>query len=1144
MNVTGKTTEEEIISQVLNAITNVGIILYQNEGRIVFTNNTIKKITGFEFQDLKNAHICNLIEEPYRDICFRNVNKRLNGEKFTASYKNVKLITKNGQLKTVNIYTNTILLDFKPIGIVIIIDSTEEENLRQIYTALKDINQLIIKEPEESKLFEKACSILTNIGYKAAVVAKIEDNKTIKIKYHPGKAKEFFKNVVASVDGESPSGKGTAALAFRNGEIIINPDTQTNPIMEFWRKDLLKYGFLSNCAIPLKKHNKIQYILLIFSNKKNAFKKENLELLKELKGNLEFALTKIEKDFYINLIERVLDRIDEGVIITDNDCKIEFINKAAERITGFELKELLTKTPSFVTDGINECTQKNQKIKENVVKAGKFNTETTIIRKDKTSIPVELTVVPIRKDKKLIKFVSFIKDISLRKLQEEKIAQLNNLYKTLYRINEIIISAKEETEILSQLCGVLVENLNASVSFSMVISESKIHLTHIAFKNAEFEKFISELKTTINNIELKKMKSIEPPFLRAIEKNHIKISKDIDKDKKISKIFKKIAKLYNIRSCFAIPISIDSKVVGCLVATFNKRLNVDKQVYNLLSQMKQDISAALSRIRQQKWNKIISIALNSGFSYVVILDRYFRIIYMNEEALKVHGYTREKITGKRHSIFSSKTHDKEFLLRLAKTLRKGQIFSDIFTYRTKDGRLIEGYTTIIPYKENNRIQYYIAVGKDITKEKELQEKLIFLSKYDNLTKLPKKEEFIKQANNILKQNKENTICCMAIIDINNCSYINQIYGYKTGDLIIQKTATRLTQLLKNNDITGRLEGDKFTLLIENLPSEEDAVVRLNNALNEIVKPIKLEKSTIIPTFYIGASFYPLDGKNAEELLIKAEAALMSAKRSGENEIDFFREKIQQKAVKIVKLRNKLQEAIKNKEFTLFYQPYYDVKTQQIAGAESLLRWIHDGKVIPPLEFIDVLENSNLIMDVEEQIIQEAIKTIASLKREIPISINISPKSFKRDYIVPFIKETLNEYNIRGELLTIEIVERVFLENTEYTKTIMERLRNFGIKIAVDDFGTGYSSLTYIKELPIDIIKIDMSFIRNMVSSEKDLKLVKLIIDIARQFDLKTIAEGVETQEQFNILREMGCNYIQGYLFSKPLNKETFQKLLK
>ncbi|WP_025209755.1 bifunctional diguanylate cyclase/phosphodiesterase [Hippea sp. KM1] len=1135
---------EQFVFELLNSIGNAGIALYQEEGRIVFANEALKQLTGFELEELRKTHICELIREPYREICYENARKRLNGQKFSASYTNIELITKTGNAIKLNIHTNTILLDFKPTGIVICIDKTEEENLKRIYTALKDINQLIIKEPKEDNLFRKVCSILANIGYQAAVIAHIDENKRVNIQYHSGKAKEFFDRVMATVDGEKAYGKGTAALAFQKDEIIINPDTQTNPIMEFWREDLLKYNFLSNCAIPIKKHNRIEYVLLIFSDKKNAFRREDLELLKELKCDLEFALEKIEKDFYLNLIESVLNKIDEGVIITNNDCKIEYINKATERITGYTAEEIKGRIPSFLTDRKDECTEENLRAKQEALKNGKFSTEAYITRKDSTRVPVELNLVPINKNGNETKFVAFIKDITIKKKHLAKIEQLSSLYKALYRINEVLIEAKEEAEVLAKLCGVLVENLKASVSFSIVLNENRIILTHAAFENDSFEQFINTLKGGIDNKEVEYLRGLKPPFLRAIEKNYIKISKNIKDDGNISEIFKQMAEQFNLKSCFAIPVSIESKTIGALVAIFDSPLNIDKHTYNLLVQMKYDISAALSSIRQKKWNKIISIALNSGFSYVVIMDRYFRIVYMNEEALKMHGYSLKEIMGKRHSVFSSKTHDREFLIKLAKTLKEGNIFSDIFTYRTKDGRLVEGYTTIIPYKEKGKIQYYIAVGKDITKEKELQAKLIFLSKYDSLTHLPKKDEFLKLSNTILKQNKENAICCMAIIDINNCSYINQVYGYKSGDAIIQQTAIRLTSLLKNNDAAGRLEGDKFSVLIENLPSEEDALIRLNNILNEITKPIKLNTTTITPSFYIGASFFPLDGENAEELLIKAESALMNAKRAGENEIDFFREKTQQKAVKMVKLRNQLQQALNNNEFTLFYQPYYDTKTLAISGAESLLRWIHNGKIIPPLEFIDVLENSNLIVDVEERIIREAIRTAASLKKKIPISVNISPKSFKRDYLVPFIKETLAEYNTDGSLLTIEIIERVFLENAEYTKVIMESLRDLGIKIAVDDFGTGYSSLTYIKELPIDIIKIDISFIRSMLNSEKDMGLVKLIIDIAKQFNLKTVAEGVETKQQLEILKQMGCDFVQGYLFSKPLDKETFQELLR
>ncbi len=248
-------------------------------------------------------------------------------------------------------------------------------------------------------------------------------------------------------------------------------------------------------------------------------------------------------------------------------------------------------------------------------------------------------------------------------------------------------------------------------------------------------------------------------------------------------------------------------------------------------------------------------------------------------------------------------------------------------------------------------------------------------------------------------------------------------------------------------------------------------------------------------------------------------------------------------IKAIELKNNLKKAFKDGELVLFYQPYYDVKSKEIGGAESLIRWVHNGRVIPPIEFIDVLESSDLIYDVEEFLVNQAAKTVADAKRKVSISVNISTKSFRREYIVTMIKEALGEFGIDGRFLTVEIVERVFLGNLGYTKNIMEQLKEFGVRFAVDDFGTGYSSLTYIKELPIDIIKIDIDFVRGMMRDEKDLSLVKLIINLAKEFGCSVIAEGVETQAQLELLEKLGCDYAQGFLFSKPMNKEEFLKLL-
>ena len=1116
---------------------NISVVLYGEDGRIIFANKAFLEATGFSYEEVRGKYICDFILDSHKSICEHHVKERVKGEKFSSRYFGVKIATKDGKYRIFSVYGNSVIFKGKPAGFLVGLDETEEDNLKRVYSALKNVNQLIIRVNDEDELLDNICRVLVEVGFKAAVIAEIKEDLSVQIVYTAGECKDFFGRVKASVDGESKYGIGMAARAFRDGKIVINPDTETNPYIEFWRKDLLECGFLSHCAIPIRIKDKVRYVLLVFSDHKNAFISEFLDLLRELTIDIEFALEKLEKDKYIRLIGEVLNRIEESVVITDENCEIEFVNNAFLKIFGYKSKEVIGKSIlQFVEEG--ECEQKKNWVMENVLKNGVARFESRMKLESGKVKTFDISIASVMDKKGETKLIGLMRDITKGKKQQEKIEQLSRLYKTLFYLNEALISAESEVDIFKDVCGLIVDHLGADVSFLIFNIDGKWNLSHAAISNDELEPFVMYLKNSIAQLP---QDVNYLPFIRAFETGSVKLIDDMENDKR-SQPFVDQIKAYGFKKCFAVPIGLKGKRVAVLVSVFRENIAFDKEFVALLNQIKDDIAASIGVIVDRRWNRIISLAMQKGFSYVVVMDKDFRIVYMNEAAIEMHGFSKDEVLGKKQTVFSSGLHDFSFIRRFVKAMKKGEIFSDVFSYRTKDGRIVYGYTTIIPYKEDG-VEYYIAVGKDITKETTLQKRLAYLSSHDLLTGLPNKESFIKQAQDLLRSATDKEIMAVAIVDIKNCSYINQAYGYKGGDEVIKETAQRIRNFLKEDDVLGRLAGDKFSLVMSGYLSEEDVLISLSRLLKLLNKPIKLDGSEFLPSYCIGVSFYPSDGTNIEDLLTKAEFALANAKREGDYEIGFFKKRSQQEALKIIELKSKLADAFKNREFVLFYQPYYDVKSGKIAGAESLIRWIHDGEVIPPSDFIETLENSNLIYDVEEYLINEAVRTVSQCKRKVPISINISAKSFKRDYLVTTISQALKDFGVDGDYLTVEIVERVFLESKSYTKNIMDQLKAMNVRIAVDDFGTGYSSLTYIRELPIDILKIDISFIRGMMKDKKDLSLVRLIINVAKEFGFKTVAEGVETNEQLELLKSLGCDYVQGFLFSRPLEKEKFLSLL-
>jgi diguanylate cyclase (GGDEF)-like protein/PAS domain S-box-containing protein len=592
-------------------------------------------------------------------------------------------------------------------------------------------------------------------------------------------------------------------------------------------------------------------------------------------------------------------------------------------------------------------------------------------------------------------------------------------------------------------------------------------------------------------------------------------------------------------------ISQQNKIIGNVVLISTQKNLFDAKIYKLLKTVSSQISFVLDRFEEQKFSQMTQLAVDSGFELVTITDENFNIVYANDKALSLFEYTREELIGAHHSMFSSKTHTKEFAKHFYKTLTKGLPYSNFMKYKTKSGKILDFYITIIPFKQDGKITNYINIGKQID-EKDTVEQLEKILYTDPITSLPNYRSFQERLNHFLERAlPENTLGAVAVINPIAFSSINQAFGFEKGNEILRLIGERLKNTLYSYDIIAKLESDRFGVVIKDLKTEEDLLAVIYRLLSALSKPYNIENQSIFLSFNIGLSLTPKDGTTANELLNKANTALQDAREKGENQIGFFRKEIEDKALDKLKLKADLELAVLNKEFVPFYQPYVD-KNKHIVGAEALMRWIKDNKIVPPIEFIEPLEETSLIVDAEDQLIENVLKdlkTIEEHKKDIPISINLSALSLRQRSLTQSLSSLLNYQQINPSLLKIEIVERIFFRDFAYIKSLIEELKELGVRFCIDDFGTHYSSLSYLSELDVSFLKIDISFVRKIQTDPKTKNIVSAVIYLAHALRIQTIAEGVETIEQFEILKGLGCDYFQGYLFFKPMPKNEFLRVV-
>ena len=448
----------------------------------------------------------------------------------------------------------------------------------------------------------------------------------------------------------------------------------------------------------------------------------------------------------------------------------------------------------------------------------------------------------------------------------------------------------------------------------------------------------------------------------------------------------------------------------------------------------------------------------------------------------------------------------------------------------------------------------------ITREKTLEEEVKYVSLYDPITKLPNRSFFISIINDYLVRAEYRGLkASLVIVDFYRLSYINNAYGYSVGDRLLQSFSKRLSGIARGGDIIARVGEDEFGILFSDLKNKEDILQIIDKIKEEFKTPLYLdeispaeggnERKSFNVSFTMGISTFPDDGRNAGDLLKSADIALSSAKEQGEGEYEFFKASMNTKASEFLLMKNSIINAFKNEEFLIYYQPYFDIKTGKISGMEALARWNSpDAGFIPPVKFIPLLEKMGLIRRFEEFLIDKICGNLNEWKEKgfniVPVSMNVSPVSFKKEGLIGMVVSALDKYGIGLSMLNIEITEGLFIQNFTYALKILNAFKEKGIKILLDDFGTGYSSLSYIKNIPADFIKIDISFIRSMIENSKDLAIVNAIVVLASKLGMKTIGEGVETEEQLEILKSFGCDLAQGYLFSKPVPEDEILRFLK
>lgn len=568
---------------------------------------------------------------------------------------------------------------------------------------------------------------------------------------------------------------------------------------------------------------------------------------------------------------------------------------------------------------------------------------------------------------------------------------------------------------------------------------------------------------------------------------------------------------------------------------------------NLKKQLQQNSQS--SEATEITMSKLNSAVTNSGAS-IVITNKDGMIEYVNQKFCTMTGYLHHEVINKSITLLSanSSKDQGEACQLLDTTCLQESWEGDVLCLKKDQSEFWNAITVSAVYDKHTAITNYVLSAVDITDLKEANRKMQHLALFDPLTGLANRRLFIDRLHqSILNTRRHNTITALFFLDLDQFKRINDTLGHQAGDQLLLIIAERLTSCVRNQDTVARLGGDEFTILLNNVTDTDKIASIAKNILYKLKEPVRLGKHEVIVSTSIGITLAPTDSSCSDTLMKNADLALYMAKDNGRDGYYFFTEDLNIRANKLLETENELRDAIKNNDFHLHYQPQVSLKTGEITSVEALIRWEHPTKGdIPPSEFISIAEETGLIVQIGEWVLRNAcleIKKITDLTgKELRVAVNLSPRQFDDPQLITVVSSALENSGLCPENLEIEVTEGMLMNDINVVIDQLTNIKSTGSTITIDDFGSGYSSFSYLKSLPVDILKIDQSFVYDIPEDLDAMEIASAVIAVAHKLNLKVVAEGVENIDQRDFLVINKCDFAQGYFFSHPISAMQLTKL--
>jgi diguanylate cyclase (GGDEF)-like protein/PAS domain S-box-containing protein len=983
------------------------------------------------------------------------------------------------------------------------------QRLGRARTVMALCNQTLIHATSETQMLADMCRIVVeNGGHRAAWIgfAEHDAEKRVRPVASAGLPLEEIESLGITW-GDGPRGDGVTGAAIRSGKPDIVHDYLAHSRLAPWRAFALRHGMRSVLGLPLNTSAECLGALVIYADEPDVFDADEIELLNELAGDIAFgiealrarlqrALAETELANKNEVLRTTFESMDQGIVVLDRELRIMARNRRYQTL--LELPDSLFADPGIgLADTLRFIAARGEfgpgrpdELVRERIEVARLPAPYRIERERPDGTVLDIRSAPLPGGGRVTTYT----DITERKRAEQAVkAAEANLVGLLNAISEAVFLLDTDGRVL--------------------------------FAN---DAIAARLGTTTAEMTGRSIYDLVPPELAAYRRQMVE---------QVIATGKPIFRMHDRRDDHVLdnylyPVfGADGKVAR--VAVFSADITEREAAMRALRESEELFRQLAGNIPEFFWVRDAASK-----------DRF---LYFSPAWSKITGWPAPTDVQGMLDIVHPQDYRRVVMGAAAAPL--GGVDQEHRIVRP-DGEVRWLRVRTFPIHDAAGEVYRVAgVGEDISERKADQERLLQMAHFDRLTNLPNRTLLYDSLQRTLERaHAERSIVAVLFIDLDRFKVVNDTLGHAIGDALLQRVALRLTDCVRIRDTVGRLGGDEFALILPALESAEASGAVADKLLHALALPFDLEQHEVFVTASIGITLFPGDAADADTLLRYADTAMYQAKQEGRNAYRYFTPELNARAAERLELENSLRRALERGEFLLHYQPKLDLRRNEICGVEALLRWRRPGReLVPPAEFIPLLEETGLIVEVGDWVVDEACRQLGAWQREgadpIPIAINLSPRQFRAKDLAARIRRAMREHGVRARMLECEITESSVMADPEHAVGVLDELKAAGIALSVDDFGTGYSSLSYLRRFPIDELKIDRSFVRDVATDPNDAAIARAIISMAHRLGLKVVAEGVENAEQLEFLRANDCDEVQGYFIARPAGAAEILPLL-